>query len=381
MKERSTEMRLKIFLTITLFAVFALSGMVLAGTNAPGAVYTMTNAPTGNSILVFDRTADGMLIEVGSYSTGGTGTGGGLGNQGAVVLSQNDRWLFTVNAASHDISVFAVEPTGLNLVDRISSGGMRPISLTVDRNLLYVLNAGGSVGATDNISGFIVANDGTLSPLPGSERPLSSASTAPAQIGFTPDGSVLVVTEKGPNNILTYTVGHDGYAADPTIYASVGTTPFGFAFGKRGQLFVSEAFGGAPDASAVSSYIVSPDGALEVVSPSVATHQTAACWLIVTKGGRFAYETNAGSGSISGYRINSDGTITLLDADGRTGVTGDGTGPLDMALSVNGQYLYTLNGGNETISAFRVNGKGSLTLIAADAAVGLPDGSNGLAAR
>ncbi len=374
-------MRLKIFLTITILAVFALSGMVLAGTNAPGAVYTMTNSDGGNEILVFDRAADGTLIEAGSYATDGTGTGGGLGNQGAVVLSQNNRWLFTVNAASDDISVFAVEPAGLSLVDRIDSGGMRPISLTVDRNLLYVLNAGGSVGATDNISGFIVANDGTLSPLPGSTRPLSAVSTGPAQIEFTPDGRVLVVTEKATNNILTYTVDHDGYAAGPTIFASVGTTPFGFAFGKRGQLFVSEAFGGATDASAVSSYIVSPDGALEVVSPSVGTNQTAACWVVVTKGGRFAYETNAGSGSISGYRINSDGTIALLDADGRTGVTGDGSGPLDMALSVNGKYLYTLNGGNETISAFRVDGNGSLTLIAADAAVGLPDGSNGLAAR
>jgi 6-phosphogluconolactonase (cycloisomerase 2 family) len=375
-------MRLKIFLTITMFAVFALSGMVLgADTTAPGAVYTMTNSDVDNEILVFDRAADGTLIEAGSYATGGTGTGGGLGNQGAVVLSQNDRWLFTVNAASNDISVFAVEPAGLRLVDIIDSGGMRPISLTVDRNLLYVLNAGGSVGATDNISGFIVAEDGTLSPLPGSMRPLSSTSTAPAQIGFTPDGRVLVVTEKATNNILTYTVGHDGYAADPTIYPSVGTTPFGFAFGKRGQLFVSEAFGGTPNVSAVSSYIVSPDGALEVVSPSVGNLQTAACWVIVTKGGRFAYDTNTGSGSISGFRIGFDGAISLLDADGRTGVTGDGTGPLDMALSINGQYLYTLNGGNETISAFRVDGKGSLTLIVADAAVGLPDRSNGLAAR
>jgi 6-phosphogluconolactonase (cycloisomerase 2 family) len=355
--------------------------MASAETNAPGAVYTMTNAPMGNSILVFDRAADGTLTEAGSYPTGGTGTGGGLGNQGAVVLSQNDRWLFTVNAGSDDISVFAVEPAGLRLVDIIDSGGMRPISVTVDRNLLYVLNAGGSIGDADNISGFIVAEDGTLSALPGSLRPLSADSTGPAQIGFTPDGRVLVVTEKATNNILTYTVGNDGYAADPTIFASVGTTPFGFAFGKRGQLFVSEAFGGMPDVSAVSSYIVSPDGALEVVSPSVGNLQTAACWVIVKKGGRFAYDTNTGSGSISGYSISFDGTISLLDADGRTGVTGDGTAPLDMALSVNGQYLYTLNGGNETISAFRVDGKGGLTLIAADAIVGLPDRSNGLAAR
>lgn len=372
----------KVFMTLTLLTVFMLSATVPgAEENITGAVYTMTNASAGNRIVVFDRINDGTLIEAGSYATGGMGTGGGLGNQGAVVLSENDQWLFTVNAASNDISVFAVEPDGLTLVDRIGSGGMMPISLTVDRNLLYVLNAGGSVGAADNISGFIVAQDGTLSALPGSTRPLSEASTGPAQIEFTPNGNVLVVTEKATNNILTYTVDQHGYATGPNVYASLGTTPFGFAFGKRGQLFVSEAFGGATDASAVSSYVVYPNGDLEIVSPSVGTNQTAACWLVVTKGGRYAYDTNAGSGSIAGYRINFDGTISLLDANGRTGVTGDGTIPLDMALSVNGQYLYTLNGGNETISAFRVHEDGSLSLIAADAAVGLPDGSNGLAAR
>ena len=375
-------MKLKTLYTMTLLTVFALAGMTFGADNyTPGAVYTMSNEASGNEILVFDRSADGTLSPAGSYDTGGIGTGGGLGNQGAVVLSEDGRWLFTVNAGSNDISVFALEPEGLNLVDVIPSGGQMPISLTVDRNLLYVLNAGGSAGDMDNISGFIVAQDGTLSALPDSTRPLSMVSTAPAQIGFTANGRVLVVTEKATNNILTYTVGFDGYATGPNVYASVGTTPFGFGFGKRNQLFVSEAFGGATDASAVSSYIAHPDGTLELVSPSVATNQTAACWVVVSEGGRFAYDTNAGSGSLSGFSIAFDGTITLLDADGRTGVTGDGTVPLDMAFSANGKYLYTLNGGDGTIGAFMVNGKGGLMLIAADAAFDLPATSNGLAAR
>ena len=368
--------------TLTLLSIFALTSMSLgAGDHIPGAVYTMSNEAGGNRILAFDRNADGTLSPAGSYDTGGYGTDGGLGNQGAVVLSNDGRWLFTVNAGSDDISVFAIEPNGLNLVDLVPSGGQRPISLTVDRNLLYVLNAGGNVGGADNISGFIVAPDGALSPLPGSTRPLSMADTAPAQIGFTPDGSVLVVTEKGTNNILTYAVGFDGYTTGPYVYASSGATPFGFGFGKRNQLFVSEAFGGATDGSAVSSYIAHPNGLLELVSPSISTNQTAACWVVVSKGGRFAYDTNAGSGSLSGFSIAFDGTITLLDADGRTGVTGDGTVPLDMAFSTNGQYLYTLNGGDDTIGAFKVDGKGGLTLIAADAASGLPASSNGLASR
>ncbi len=373
-------MKTKILWVITLAAVFSLCGTALgAHHHYPGALYTMTNDADGNRVLAFHRTWDGRLIYDDSYDTGGLGSGDGLGNQGAVILSQNRRLLFVVNAGSNDISVFAVKKRGLRLIDTVDSGGLRPISLAADRRTLYVLNAGGSVGGEDNITGFRVARDGTLWQLPGSTRPLSDVSTGPAQIAFSNDGEVIVVTEKATSNILVYTVEDGGYVDGPMVYPSEGATPFGFAFGRRGQLFVSEAFGGAPDASAVSSYVVSPDGDLAVVSSSAATHQTAACWVIVTKGGRFAYDTNAGSGSISGFRIGHDGSISLLDADGRTGVTGEGSGPLDMALSWNGLYLYSLNGGNNTISAFRVKRDGRLMTLD-EMAAHVPAGANGLAA-
>jgi 6-phosphogluconolactonase (cycloisomerase 2 family) len=101
--------------------------------------------------------------------------------------------------------------------------------------------------------------------------------------------------------------------------------------------------------------------------------------VVVTGNGRFAYTTNAASGSISGYFIDRDGSLSLLDADGRTGETGTGSGPIDMSLSVNSRYLYTLNGGNGTISAFRVGHDGSLNPLSG--VDGLPPAANGLAAR
>ena len=47
--------------------------------------------------------------------------------------------------------------------------------------------------------------------------------------------------------------------------------------------------------------------------------------MVVTKNGRFAYTTNTGSGSISGYAVSADGGLTLLDADGHTGRNGPGS--------------------------------------------------------
>ena len=353
------------------------NGFAEATEGSAGAVYTETNSPAGNVVLVFDRAADGALTAAGAFSTGGFGTGGGLGNQGAVVLTENERWLIVVNAASHDVSVFAAEANGLRHVGNTPSGGRRPISVAVHGKLVYVLNAGGAVGDADNITGFVL-DDGYLTPLAGSTRPLSGNATGPAQVAFRPDGRVLVVTEKTTNTIDTYTVGQDGMATGPNVSLAAHPTPFGFAFGKRDQVFVSEA-GGGPDASAVSSYLVADDGGLQVITPAAATTETAACWVVVTPDGRFAYTTNTGSGSISGYRIAFDGELSLLDEDGRTGVTGAGSRPIDMALSRDGRFVYTLNSGNGTLSAFSVRVKGSLS--PRPGVLGIPAGSNGLAAR
>jgi 6-phosphogluconolactonase len=113
------------------------------------------------------------------------------------------------------------------------------------------------------------------------------------------------------------------------------------------------------------------------VSGSVPTNQGAACWVVITKNGRYAYTSNAASGSISGFRISRDGSLTLLNADGRTGVTGDN--PSDMALSENSQFLYVRIGRTGSVAGFAVQSDGSLQPIAGS--TGLPANSAGLIAR
>jgi 6-phosphogluconolactonase (cycloisomerase 2 family) len=370
--------------TITTLAVVSLlivAGMALASQpqGIAGAVYTMTNATTGNEVVVYNRLANGSLRFLRAYGTGGDGSGDGLGNQGGVVLSANGRWLLVVNAGSHELSVFSVKRRGVRLVDTAPSGGVRPISVAIHRDLVYVVHAGGSVGDVDSIAGLRLGLDGTLSPLAGSSRLLSAGNTAPAQIGFSPDGRFLVVTEKATNLIDVFPVDPDGYAGPVVENPSFGQTPFAFDFGKRNQLFVAEVFGGAEDAGAVSSYYLEPDGNLDVIDGSVANTETAPCWLVVTTGGRYAFTTNTPDDSLSAYAIDFRGHLTLLDEDGRSGEPGPGTRPLDMDLSDDGRFLYTLNIGNDTISAFRVKPDGSLNHFGTIG--GVPDGANGLAAR
>jgi 6-phosphogluconolactonase len=363
--------QLALAVVLTVAALSLAASASARGDGGGGAVYTLTNAAAGNGVAVFDRGRDGSLTPEGTVSTGGLGTGAGLGSQGALVLDR-DR-LFAVNAGNNTISSLEVDGDEVELEDVASSRGVRPISLTVHGPLLYVLNAGDATTPA-NITGFLVFR-GELIPLPGSSRPLSAALPDPAQIEFTPDGRVLVVTEKATNRITTFRV-FFGFASGPNAQPSAGQTPFGFAFDPRGRLIVSEAFGGAPDASVLSSYDVSRSGAVSVIDPNVATTETAACWVVVTKDGRFTYTTNTGSNSITGYAIGRDGDLTILDADGKTADTG--ATPIDAALSKDSTFLYELSSGAGEIGGYAVNSDGSLDPLGTVG--GLPAGVVGLAA-
>jgi 6-phosphogluconolactonase len=335
-------------------------------------VYTLSNASSGNAVLAFEQRGD-TLIPAGIFPTQGVGSGGGLGNQGAIVLSDDGETLLAVNAGSDDVSVFRVQANGLTLADKVSSGGVRPISIAVHEDWVYVLNAGGS--GIGNITGFVLTSRDTLKPIPGSTRPLSGPATAPAQVEFNPEGDTLVVTEKATRIIDTYTVDENGVADGPVSQPSSGVTPFGFSFNKRGVLIVSEAFGGTANASAVSSYTLR-NGALVLRSGSVPDFQSAACWIVVTKNGKFAYTSNTGSNNISSYRVGRDGTLTLLAAV----AVSTGAAPIDMALNRNSKFLYVLNATARSIDVFRVDrGTGQLTPVTSLS--GLPAGANGLVAR
>ena len=333
---------------------------------------------------VFSRDAFGMLTPAGEFTTGGAGdpipqgadpATDPLASQGALILDQGQQFLFAVNAGSNQISVLNISQSGLDLVDVVDSGGIRPISLTVHDNLLYVLNEGG----TPNVTGFTIGNDGTLTPLAGSTQPLIGGTAAdPAEVSFNPDGTLLIVTEKAGNRIDTYIIDGSGLPTAPIDNASNGMTPFGFAFNNPGFLVVSEAFGGAPNLAAASSYSAGDDGVLSVISGSVANSQTASCWVVITNNGHSAFVSNTGSGTISSYDVTSnDGTLTLLNSV--AGDTGADSAPIDMALNISSQYLYVLAGGSQSVISFRVEHDGSLTLIDTDG--GLPLGAQGIAAK
>ena len=350
---------------------------------AVGAVFAMTNATAGNEIVVYSRASDGTLARLNHrVSTRGLGIGVDTDTQGPLRLSPDNRFLYAVNPGSDNVTVFEVDGTRLKFRQIIYAGD-QPLSLTLSGDLLYVLN--GSV-AGNGIRGFRIAGDGTLLPLPNSFRALSSPIAVPGEVRFSPDGRVVLVTQKTTNVLLTpenaidaFTIGPDGYAsAMPVRNASFGLRPFSLAF-RDDNVVVVEAFNAMPGLSAASSYLLNPDGTLAVISGSVANGQTDVCWVVVTNDGQFAFTANFGSGTISSYAFDPSGMLTLLDGD--AAFLGAMSQPVDISLSADGEYLYQLLRGTGAVAAFRVETDGSLTPLGLVAG-GLPvaDGASGLAA-
>jgi 6-phosphogluconolactonase len=356
-----------ITIVIATLAVFSATTLINAQPRVVGAVYTMDNAAAGNNVMRFDRLSDGSLMSSGNFSTQGKGTGAALASQGAVTLSDDGNWLFVVDAGSNEITVFQINGTSFMFSDKVSSQGTAPISVTVNDNWVYVLN-NGSATTAGNIAGFkLNSTTGKLAFITGSNQPLSGMpNTSPEQIGFSPRGNLLVVTEKAANITDVYIV-NAGVAGAPNAMPSVGIGPYGFAFTREGYLVLSEAA-----SNTLSSFAATYNGSLRTLSGAMPDFGNAPCWVAVSGAGDYAYTSNAHGGTISTYSISRTGMLNLQSSiAAKTAVP-----TLDLAFTKYSQFLYALNG--NSVTGFLVYPDGGLWQVSN--LTGLPASTTGLAA-
>lgn len=355
---------------------------------ARGVVFVQSNDLQGNSILAFRRAADGTLTASGSFRTGGKGGAqtdnpfDPLASQDSLVFDRRHRMLIAVNAGSNSVTTFRVD--GDKLSDRrvVDSGGDFPASIAVSKDVVYVLNAGGET----NVSGFRMTDYG-LVPIAGSTRELGITNDAtplftasPPQVGFSPDGEHLVVTTKSANTIEVFQVrAHGRLSHEAVSTKSAGNVPFAFAFDDTGHLLVTEA-----EKSGVTSYTLNADGSLDAITESVVSGQQVLCW--IARAGEFFYGTNPGSSTISLYTVDAEGVVTLGGENGVIAAAGGadavaevaeaaasdpeaaaeakapGAGPIDLAGTADGKFLFVQNTLAGTIETFAVGTDGNLTL-------------------
>lgn len=381
----------------------------------PNRLYVLSNVATANSVLVFNRADDGTLTFLQEASTGGLGSGAGelppplppfpgpipLDSQDALVKTGDGRFLIAVNAGSNDLSVLAITRDGLKLTDRVPSNGSFPVSVTEHNGLVYVANAGQTPdefpGAVPSITGFRLNQDGKLHQISGSKRIVGGANASAADLLFSPDGRVLVMTELNGNNVDVFRVGEDGRTLDETTMPANSRTPFGAQFTRGNILALVETNDtsrrlAVNNETSASSYRLASDGTLVPVSKAVLSGETAACWIRFTPDGRFAFAINAGSGSISTYGMSATGELTLVNS--KTVDTGGPFSlPIDSDITADGKFLYViaaldgLNGVPKiplpdtaaNLQIYSIGNDGSLTLVSKT--TGIPYVAEGIVAH
>ncbi|MFB9831472.1 lactonase family protein [Actinoallomurus acaciae] len=316
-------------------------------------VFVQTDNPGGNTVVAYHRAADGTLTRAGVYPTGGLGgvAAGSvvdhLTSQGSLTYDRRAGLLYAVNAGSGTVTVFAVHGDRLERTQVVSTGGDFPNSVAVHGNTVYVLNGlgGGSV------QGFLRVGQ-RLVRVPAWKRALGLAEDgdAAAEVAFSPDGSKLVVTTQGNGDAIdVFRVGVRGPAARPVVHTKAGSSPFGFTFDAHGHLVVTEA-----GTNSVATYRIARDGTVTAIDEA-ATGQAATCWVV--RNGAHVYASNAGSATLSGYRVDGEGSLT------GTGLTSTDPGTVDAAVSSDGRDVYVQAGKDGVVDEFRTSPDGSLTRL------------------
>jgi 6-phosphogluconolactonase (cycloisomerase 2 family) len=389
-----------------------------------GFVYTQTNDPAGNAVVVFKRKSDGTITQFQTIKTGGVGTASqqpfGLPQIDAadsVELTSDGRLLFVVNAGDNTITSFRVTASGLKRADIESSGGVLPVSIAMHGKLLYVMDT-----VTGNIAGFHFSSSGKLTSIVHSVQPLSvvGPNGVGASLVFTPDGHMLVATLRDPPPVMnmngtpglidTFPIAADGSAGPAVQTTAAAPTPFALWFTPSGVLLDASAgvintpnnappplTDGTKANGSVQSYSVGSNGTVTPIS-NAPSGGRATCWVIATPDGKWAYSTNTlssvaanpapgdplgtGVAALTVYSVTPSGQLKQLE----TVNTGPGF-PADMAFSHDGKFLYVTNATlgfvpvpGSHIEVYAVNdADGSLTHVQATP-FSLPKGIAGMAA-
>ncbi len=400
-------------------ALALLVGAATAQTNIEGAVYAMSNSAEGNTIVAYGRAANGTLTPLGEYSTGGLGAAfdGGEGldpliSAYALIPTEDEGFLLAVNAGSNSVSVLRVEDDySLTLTDIARSGGVGPNSLTISGDLVVVSNIdadgvfNGEPDQEGSLNTFLLTDSGELVTSAQAIRVLENR---PSAVRFSPDGQFLVVSSinagssalasGNADELVVYGVEATGFLTGGPVGAGSSTLPFnpegrnlpsaiGFEIVEQDgdqYVVVTEArefqADGAPpvfdllQTGSVSTFRLESDGALTGLDLDVLAGSTffdgerTACWIQFTLDQSAFFVSNALDASISTYSFDR-GSIEVtqdIEVTGFGPMTGDpfGTtdGFIDLWASRDGRFLYQLYGLSGVVGVFEVDGV-NLTLI------------------
>ena len=329
---------------------------------ATGYLYTLSNDPRENGVIVLKARGDGSLTKVAGspFPTGGKGLAGGdIDEQGAIRV--HGQFVLAVNPGSNSVAVLSKGGDGkLTPVagSPFPSGGTAPLSLTIHGNLVYVANqapAFARPSGAPNLMGFRLGKGGRLTPIADSKITFP-AGHGPAQVEFSPDGKTVVVTsgfqDKETSRIHGYKVQADGTLKEgpgSPVQPKGASGVVGFSWSLRGHRVYVSNFRG----SAVTVFEVNKrTGAVKQLGGAFGDKEQAACWTALAADGKTLYVANFVSNSISAFDVQADGKLTLLGTAKRR--AGKNPDTKDLEISKDGKFLYAVGSGKTEIAVFRI---------------------------
>jgi 6-phosphogluconolactonase (cycloisomerase 2 family) len=311
--------------------------------------------PGRNAVIGYRRQADGTLSPLpGSpYLTGGTGAGdnqSGVGVEDSsqdIIVNDDHTLLFAVNAGSDSIAVFHIEPDGsLTPVpgSPFASGGVEPVSLGLSGDRLYVAHkdldpARDPALASPGYTGFRVAGDGRLEPIPFSTV-AAPAFSAPSQALVSPDGRFLFDAQTLAGSVAAMRIEPSGRLA-PVSSVQVpipGVLPLGLAAHPTSPIV----YAGFATATQVGVFRYDEATGATSFVQAAGTSGVAPCWLAIDRAGHNLYSINPGDRSVS--RLGLADPLSpvelqhvVLHPAGATGF------PFQTALDTEGRHLYVVS--------------------------------------
>jgi Lactonase, 7-bladed beta-propeller len=382
-------------------------------------VFVESNNPESdhNAVLAFNRSADGSLQQIGTFSTHGTGqlnlpkVVGPDDSSQEVVATPDGKFLFAVNQGSNTIAAFRILSDGsLSFIATFDSGGVQPDSIGIVNDKLYVSNRGdaansgpGGVPAANpgtvvpNITAFTIDPDGSLAPIPDSAVTLPQG-TVPSQNLISRDGRFLFSDIFGVNggtapqsNTLapfqvqgngTLTLAPGGNVAAQTPGA---TTAAPALLGAAANPTRNIVYAGLTGLSEVAVFTYDEAGGLSFVGASAPNNQggSGPCWVAVSPDGKFLYTGDTGSDSVGVYSL-ADPLYPVqlqelflggpLTPPGSPPGTARQTTAFQVAVDPSGRFVYAISQNTSANGLFQEGNQLHILSVAPDGTLSQPSG-------
>ena len=331
--------------------MFALAGVAACVGCSTESHYLFTTFPSLNEVAVYrEDPIAGVLTQIkGSPYSVGDGAH-------SLVIHPSGKYLYIANPgqSENDVSLFTIAGNGVltEVFPRatVMPLGNQPEQLVMDPSgkYLYVMNS-----ASENISVFSIdTSTGSLTQLAGSPFPIG---LAPLNMQITPSGKLLFVTGVG-TAFTSYIEGfnvNSGVLTYASLTPSEGVNPYGLAINPAGNYL----YAGNTSSNSLTIFSIASNGTLAQVAGSpLADIYNGPVALQMDPKGLFLYVANQSSNNVAVYSIDaSTGLPVTLTTSTTTFAFTTVTAPSVIAFDPNGGHVFIGGQGSSAgIQSFQV---------------------------